>query len=46
MVIAVGLAVEHDLLALGVHRGDLAQEHLHVVLRSHQFSQRGGDIAP
>ena len=44
MVVAVGLAVENDLLALWVHRGDLSQQHLHVVLLAHQFAQRRGHI--
>ncbi len=44
MVIAVGLAVENDLFAFGVHGGDLPQQHLHVVLLAHQFAQRRGHI--
>ena len=46
VVIAVGLAVEDDLLSLGVHLGDLAEQHLHVALLSDQFTQWGGDIPP
>ena len=45
VVVAVGLAVENDLLAFGVDVGHLTQKHLNVPLLANQFAQWCGDVS-
>ena len=45
VVVAVGLAVEDDLLAFRVDVGHLPQQHLHVALLADQLAQGGCDVS-
>ena len=45
VVVAVGLAVENDLLAFGINVGHLSQQHLNVALLANQLPQGGGDVS-
>ena len=45
VVVAVGLAVEDDLLAFGVDVGDFPQQHLNVVLLANQLAQGRCDVS-
>ena len=45
VVIGHGLAIEDDLLGLGLDLADLTQQHLHIALGPHQLAQWRGHIA-
>ena len=45
MVIGHGLAIEDDLLGLGLDLADFTKQHLNIALGPHQLAQWGGHIA-